>query len=151
MGLHCLLLPLAVAAFSLSINSFIISCNASFRLVSSNTSSVVTVERPACFAKFSRSWATVSAIQSAISAVPIRRFGGCHIPVCAQTISVKAPMNCAVAFTPRRRDSASTILPMENHKAALRRCGGVSKSTGTTERLKVCVLPRASPRPYFQP
>lgn len=47
-------------------------------------------------------------------------------PVCAHTISVSAPINWGVAFTPRRSVSASTILPMENQRAALRRYGRVS-------------------------
>lgn len=46
---------------------------------------------------------------------------GGKVPICSQTISVKAPMNCGVAFMFSRRDSSSTILPMENQREALRR------------------------------
>ena len=50
--------------------------------------------------------------------------GRCSLPTCAQTNSVKAPMNCGVALTPSLRVSSSTILPIENHRADLRRCVG---------------------------
>ena len=45
-----------------------------------------------------------------------------YLPICAQTSSVKAPMNCGVALTPNLRVSSSTILPMENQRADLSRC-----------------------------
>lgn len=48
--------------------------------------------------------------------------GSCSLPICAQTISVKAPMKCGVALTPSLSVSSSTILPIENHRADLRRC-----------------------------
>jgi hypothetical protein len=57
----------------------------------------------------------------------------CSLPICAHTISVSAPMNWGVAFTPRRRVSASTILPMENQRAALRRCGCISTPAAQCE------------------
>jgi hypothetical protein len=47
--------PLLFSAFSLSTKSVMIVCNASFLLEISNTSSVVTVVRPACREKDSRS------------------------------------------------------------------------------------------------
>lgn len=47
-------------AFSWSMKSLIMSCKASFLLVTSNTSSVVMVERPACREKLSRSIVTFS-------------------------------------------------------------------------------------------
>jgi hypothetical protein len=53
--------PFSLLAFSLSIKSFMIPCKASFRLVISSTSSVVTVVLPACLEKVSRSVATFSA------------------------------------------------------------------------------------------
>jgi hypothetical protein len=42
-------------------------------------------------------------------------------PICVMTSSVKDPMNCGVAFRFLFSDSSSTILPMANHRAALRR------------------------------
>lgn len=77
-------------------------------------------------------------------------------PVCAHTISVSAPMNWGVAFTPRRSVSASTILPMENQRAALRRYGRVSMQCSLLEysgslMLGRSYLPRASRRPYYRP
>lgn len=50
-------------------------------------------------------------------------------PICAHIISVNAPMNCGVAFTPNFSVSSSTILPIENHSAAFRRCQRQSAST----------------------
>jgi hypothetical protein len=44
------------------------------------------------------------------------------VPVWDHTISVKAPINCGVALTPSRRDSSSTIFPIEYQRADLRRC-----------------------------
>ena len=43
------------------------------------------------------------------------------LPICIQTISVRAPMNCGVAFRFLLMDSSSTILPIENHRADLSR------------------------------
>ena len=40
---------------------------------------------------------------------------------CVHTSSVRLPMNCGVALTPRVRDSASTILPMVSQRVDLRR------------------------------
>lgn len=42
-----------------------------------------------------------------------------YVPICVQTISVRAPMNWGVAFLFRRRQSSSTILPTANQRAAL--------------------------------
>jgi len=52
-----------------------------------------------------------------------RIHGSCAsvVPICAQIISVNAPMNCGVAFTPNLSVSSSTILPIENQSAALSR------------------------------
>lgn len=95
---HLLPFPLA---FPSSTFSFTISFSASFLLHNSNTSSVVTVLLPACFAKLSKSCATDS--------------------VCAQTISVRAPMNWGVAFTLKERVVESTRWPMESQRVAFRR------------------------------
>lgn len=48
---------------------------------------------------------------------------GFCVPICAQTISVKAPMNWGVALRLRFRDSSSTIWPMAYQRADLRRWG----------------------------
>ena len=44
-----------------------------------------------------------------------------NLRICTQTNSVREPMNCGVALTPILRVSSSTILPMENHRAAFKR------------------------------
>lgn len=57
---------------------------------------------------------------NAISPIKHRRLNYLRIeqlPICAQTISVRAPINWGVAFTPSLRVSSSTILPMENQSA----------------------------------
>ena len=43
------------------------------------------------------------------------------IPICAQTISVRAPKNCGVVFTPNLMVSSSRILPMESQSADFKR------------------------------
>jgi len=73
----------------------------SFRRPSNMTSSVLMVFRPACFAKASRSVAVVT--------------------MCAQTSSVREPMNCGVALTPSLMVSSSTSAPMWYQRVALRR------------------------------
>jgi hypothetical protein len=57
------------------------------------------------------------------------------LPSCDQASSVRAPMYWGVAFVFVRRDSSSTIWPMEYHRAALRRCAGLSavESIGEVE------------------
>lgn len=44
-----------------------------------------------------------------------------YIPICDQTNSVKPPINCGVALIPNFNVSSSTILPIANQRAALRR------------------------------
>lgn len=110
--------PCPFFAFSLSMKSFMMSCNASLRRVIKSTSSVVIVLRPAWREKDSRSADTFSKDPSGRQ----RKQDGGVLPICAHTISVKAPINCGVALVFRRSDSSSTILPIENQSAALRRC-----------------------------
>lgn len=105
-------------AFSWSMKSLIMSCKASFLLVTSNTSSVVMVERPACREKLSRSIVTFSI--------------WCH------TISVNAPMNWFVALELSRTASSSTIFPMENQRAALSRSWSSSSIGGILEEILGC-------------
>lgn len=50
-----------------------------------------------------------------------RERGGKDEPICAQTISVIAPMNCGVAVVFKRAVSSSTILPIENQREAFSR------------------------------
>lgn len=50
-----------------------------------------------------------------------RRGGERYVPICVQTSSVRLPMNCGVALTPRLMVSESTILPMLNQRVDLRR------------------------------
>jgi len=61
-------------------------------------------------------------------------------PICAHTISVKAPINWGVALVLRRSDSSSTILPMENQRAALRRCWGFVSSQRCLSHVKAGIL-----------
>lgn len=131
------LLPVCLSWYALSTSS-----RPSFRRASNITSSTDTVERPACLRKeFSILWSLATTFDDLLrKAFEISADILCHkaniqqgkwkcasnrqdaIPICVQTISVKAPINCGVAFTPSLRVSSSTILPIENHSADLRRC-----------------------------
>lgn len=44
-----------------------------------------------------------------------------YLPICDQANSVKPPINCGVALMPNLSVSSSTILPIANQSAALRR------------------------------
>jgi hypothetical protein len=67
------------------------------------TSSVLICVLPACFEKLSKSFAVLA--------------------ICAQTSSVRAPMNCGVALfsEPLSRSDESVSWPMEYQSADLRR------------------------------
>ena len=74
------------------------------------------------FAKLSKSVLTLSSIGETRQNEDLSTLSNLSgIPICAQTISVNAPMNCGVALTPNLSVSSSTILPMENQRADLRR------------------------------
>lgn len=121
-GLHRFFAVLLLLAFCFSTKLWRTASRPSLRRANSMTSSTMIVLRPAClnhhqsngickhrtsgtyFEKLSRSWLVFS--------------------ICAQTISVSAPMKCGVALTPSLRVSSSTILPIENHRAALSGCKG---------------------------
>lgn len=104
-----------------STNSRMIPSSASFRRANSKTSSVMTVERPACRANASRSCAVFSTQRATTQFQCGRQEKEPGAPSCVQTISVKAPMNCGVAEAQWRCDSVSTSWPMENQREALRR------------------------------
>ena len=61
------------------------------------------------------------------------------VPICVYTSSVKAPMNCGVAFRSSARRASSTNWPIEYQSADLRRCGG-SVSLGATLSLTMSHL-----------
>lgn len=48
-----------------------------------------------------------------------------YLPICDQANSVKPPINCGVALMPSLSVSSSTILPIANQSAALRRFWGL--------------------------
>lgn len=58
-----------------------------------------------------------------------------NVPICVQTSSVRLPMNCGVALTPRSMVSESTILPILNQRADLRRC--TAKNEAEIGRLRL--------------
>ena len=76
--------------------------------------------------------------------------GNCNAPICAQTISVKAPINCGVALTPSLSVSSSTILPIENQRADLRRCKQtlVSRKKNKSGRHVLVPTPPSRCQPY---
>jgi hypothetical protein len=110
----------------------------SFRRARSMTSSVAICVLPACFAKDSRSLATVSEKVRGCTKAElcpnqvIRSLQGeekglqlestLDIPMWAQVSSVSAPINCWVALQFDLRDSSSMICPMEYQRADLSRC-----------------------------
>lgn len=57
-------------------------------------------------------------VMMAVVVVPTRG----NVPICVQTSSVSAPMNCGVALRLRRMLSSSTICPTANQRPDLRRC-----------------------------
>ncbi len=114
----------ALFLFLLACSSFCSSClrivsRPSFLRVKSITSSVLMVVLPACLAKASRSMAAFP-VQPHLSELKIHlpeRGKRGAVPTCAQTNSIRLPINCGVAFTPRLMLSSSTILPIWNQSA----------------------------------
>lgn len=135
--LHLFLVGLLLPIPCLSTKFLKTASSPSLRRARSMTSSTDIVLRPAClsgrqrmlnlqavrayFEKLSRSWLTFSRLWSMSFIKPQIYFCEFAVPICAHTISVNAPMNCGVALTPSLSVSSSTILPIENQRAALSR------------------------------
>lgn len=136
----CCCSPLPSAALSRSSSWRRMSSRASLRRVRSMTSSVLIAVRPAWREKVSRSrdvlavkcQADVSprygvAARGARPAAGVRFWRWIRIPICVYTSSVKAPINCGVAFRSSARRASSTNWPIEYQSADLRRCGGLGQ------------------------
>jgi hypothetical protein len=97
------------------------ACSCSFRRPRRRTSSGLIVLRPACLEKTSRSRAVFAerALALLLSEVSTRK--NCS-PIWVYTSSVKAPMNCGVAFRSLSSDFSSTNWPIEYQSADLSRC-----------------------------
>jgi hypothetical protein len=65
---------------------------------------------------------------------------GSGVPICVYTSSVRAPMNCGVAFRSVVRHSSSTYWPMAYQRADLRRCVALACHLQYTGTLQVYLL-----------
>lgn len=72
-----------------------------------------------------------------------------HIPICAHTISDKAPINWGVALTPMRSASSSTAFPTANHRADFRRYITLAKQSSWRSQMNSYTLESSSSFIFF--